>query len=154
MIKKNLKIYVENSVISAYHFAPRLIVTATRRFFEKAVREKHELFTSDVTIAELEKADRDVREKSLKVIQTFDIKVVSRTVEARDLAEEYIKRGVIPARYRPDAEHIAVASVSDFNVLTSWNLTHIVKLKTKRMVRIINEELSYPVPEIVRPDEV
>ena len=90
----------------------------------------------------------------MKVIETFDIKVVSRTVEARDLAEEYIKRGVIPARYRPDAEHIAVASVSDFNVLTSWNLTHIVKLKTKRMVRIINEELSYPVPEIVRPDEV
>jgi len=154
MIKRHLKIYVENSVISAYHFAPRLIVVATRRFFENAVREKHELFTSDVTIAELEKADREVREKSLKVIEAFDVKVVSMTVEARDLADEYVKRGVIPARYRPGAEHIAVASVLGFDVLTSWNLAHIVKLKTKRMVRIINEELGYPVPEIVRPDEV
>lgn len=64
-------------MISAYHFAPRLIVATTRRFFEKAVREKYELFTSDVTIAELEKANREVREKSLKVIETFDVKVVS-----------------------------------------------------------------------------
>ena len=154
MAKKHLKIYVETSVISAYHFAPRLIVVATRRFFEKAVKEEYELFTSDVTIAELEKADREVREKSLKVIEIFKVKVVSIAVEAKDLADKYVKRGVIPARYRPDAEHIAVASVMDFDVLTSWNLAHIVKLKTKRMVRIMNEELGYPVPEIVRPDEV
>jgi len=107
-----------------------------------------------VTIAELEKADRDVREKSLKIIETFDVKVISMAFEARNLADEYVKRGVIPARYRPDAEHIAVTSVFGFDVLTSWNLAHIVKLKTKKMVRIINEELGYLVPEIVRPDEV
>jgi len=41
-----------------------------------------------------------------------------------------------------------------FDVLVSWNLAHIVKFKTKKMVRVINEELGYPVPEIVRPDEV
>jgi len=153
-LKRNLKIYVENSVISAYHFAPRLIVFATKSFFEKAVKEKYELFTADVTIAELEKADEEVREKSLKVIETFNVKVVSRTAEARNLADEYVSKGVIPARYRPDAEHIAVASVSGFDVLVSWNLSHIVRLKTKRMVRIINEEHDYPVPEILRPDEV
>jgi hypothetical protein len=76
------------------------------------------------------------------------------TVKAMDLAGEYVKRGVIPARYRTDAEHIAVASVFGFDVLTSWNLSHIVKLKTKRLVKVINEEFGYPVPEIVRPDEV
>jgi len=154
MEKKQLKIYMENSVISAYHFAPKLILASTRSFFKKAVREKYELYTSDVTIAELEKAKKDVREKSLKIIETFNVKIVSMAVEARDLADEYVKRGVIPTRYRPDAEHIAVASVLGFDVLTSWNLAHIVRLKTKRMVQIINEELGYPTPEIVRPDEV
>ena len=140
-------------MISAYHFAPKSIAAATRRFFEKAV-EEYELFTSDVTIAELEKAKNDVREKSLKVIEAFKVKIVPITNEAMDLASEYVKRGVIPARYHPDAEHIAVASVFGFDVLTSWNLSHIVRLKTKRLVRIINEEFSYPVPEIVRPDEI
>jgi len=90
----------------------------------------------------------------LRVVETFNVKVVSRTAEARNLADEYVSRGVIPARYRPDAEHIAVASVSGFDVLVSWNLSHIVRLKTKRMVRIVNEEHDYPVPEIMRPDEV
>jgi len=50
MLKKHLKIYVENSVISTYHFAPRLIVAVTRQFFEKAIKEGYELFTSDVTM--------------------------------------------------------------------------------------------------------
>ena len=154
MEKKQLRIYVENSVISAYHFAPKLIISLTKRFFEKAMREKYELFTSDVTIAELEKASTEVREKSLKIIETFKVKIISRTAEAKELAEEYIKQGIIPERYRPDAEHIAIASVMDSDVLASWNLTHIVKLKTKKMVRIINEDIGYPVPEIVRPDEV
>jgi len=154
MENKRLKIYVENSVISAYHFAPRFILASTRRFFEKAARKKYELYTSDVTIAELEKAKKDVREKSLKIIETFNVKIVSIVLEARDLADEYVKSGVIPMRYRADAEHIAVASVLGFDVLTSWNLAHIVRLKTKRMVQIINEELGYPTPEIVRPDEV
>jgi len=154
MEKRQLKIYVENSVISAYHFASKLIISLTKRFFEKAMKEKHELFTSDVTIAELEKASEEAREKSLKTIETFRVKIMSRTVEAKELADEYIKRGIIPERYRPDAEHIAVASVMNLDVLVSWNLAHIVKLKTKKMVRIINEEIGYPVPEIIRPDEV
>jgi hypothetical protein len=58
MAKKQLRIYVENSVISAYHFAPKLIISPTRRFFEKVIMERYELFTSDVTIAELEKPRR------------------------------------------------------------------------------------------------
>lgn len=73
-----------------------------------------------------------MREKSLGVIQAFKVRVVSRPVEAVDLADEYVKRGMIPGRYRPDAEHIAVASVTGFEVLVSWNLTHIVKFKKRR----------------------
>lgn len=153
-MEKRFRIYVENSVVSAYYFAPKSIVIATRHFFVRATKEGYELFTSEVTIAELEKASEEVREKSLGVIQAFKVRVVSRPVEAVDLADEYVKRGMIPGRYRPDAEHIAVASVMGFDVLVSWNLAHIVKFKTKKMVRIINGELGYRVPEIVRPDEV
>jgi hypothetical protein len=38
-----------------------------------------------VTIAELEKAKNDVREKSLKVIEAFKVKIVPVTNEAMDL---------------------------------------------------------------------
>lgn len=151
---RRLRIYVESSVVSAYHFAPKPMMSATRDFFERAMEEEYELFTSDVAVAEFERAREEVKEKSLKVIQEFKIRIVSKPAEADDLADEYIEREVIPRRYRPDAEHIAVASVMGFDVLVSWNLAHIVKFKTKRMVRIINGECNYSVPEILRPDEV
>jgi hypothetical protein len=73
MMKKRLKIYVESSVISAYHFAPKSIAAATRRFFEKA--------------------KNGVREKSLKVIEAFKVKIVPITNEAMDLASEYVREG-------------------------------------------------------------
>jgi len=38
--------------------------------------------------------------------------------------------------------------------LTSWNLRHIVNLRTKTMVKNINAEKGYITPDIVRPDEV
>jgi len=38
--------------------------------------------------------------------------------------------------------------------LASWNLRHIVNLRTKMMVKTINTELGYITPNIVRPDEV
>jgi len=129
-------------------------MSATRLFFEKAAEEGYELYTSEVTIAELEKAREEVKEKSLDIIRRFGLKVAPRTIEARELAEEYVNRGMIPGKYRMDAEHIAIASVLDYDVLVSWNLAHIVKLKTKRMVQIINREKGYKVPVIIRPDEV
>ena len=52
----------------------------------------------------------------MKVIEAFNVKIASMTVEAMDLAGEYVEKGVIPARYRSDAEHIAVASVLGFDV--------------------------------------
>jgi len=153
-LERPIRIYVETSVISAYHFAPKSMMSATRLFFEKAAEEGYELYTSEVTIAELEKAREEVKEKSLDIIRRFGLKVAPRTIEARELAEEYVNRGMIPGKYRMDAEHIAIASVLGYDVLVSWNLAHIVKLKTKRMVQIINREKGYKVPVIIRPDEV
>ena len=153
-MEKPLKIYVETSVICAFYFAPKPMLSATRSFFRKAVKEGYELYTSEVTIAELERARDDVKKKSLRVIQRFKVRIIPMRAEAKKLAEEYVKRGMIPAKYRMDAEHIAIASVMGYDVLVSWNLTHIVRLKTKRMTYLINSERGYPTPEIVRPDEV
>ena len=48
-MERPIRIYVETSVISAYHFAPKSMMSATRLFFEKAAEEGYELHTSEVT---------------------------------------------------------------------------------------------------------
>lgn len=88
------------------------------------------------------------------MLEDFNVRIFAFTDEADRLAEEYVLRGVIPVKVRADAEHIAVCSVSGVEVLVSWNLRHIVNLRTKVMVKSINTELGYTTPSIVRPDEV
>lgn len=149
-----LRVYVENSVISAYYYAEEWMIQVTRQFFEHAKATDSLLYASDVTIAELEKSPEEMRETLLRLIEDRRIMLLARTKESGELAKEYVRRGVIPERYLPDAEHIAIASVHALDALVSWNLAHIVRLRTKRIVKEINKERDYSTPEILRPDEV
>lgn len=123
-------------------------------FFKKAQAEKFELFTSVVTLEEMDRTTSEVRRELLALVEEYRMRVLARTDPASNLARIYIERGMIPTKFKPDAEHIAIASISGVDVVVSWNLEHIVKLKTKLMVKEINREQGHPVPDIVRPDEV
>jgi hypothetical protein len=59
-----------------------------------------------------------------------------------------------PRKVTLDAQHIATCTVNSIEVLVSWNLRHIVNLRTKLIVKEINTEMGYFTPNIVRPDEV
>jgi hypothetical protein len=76
------------------------------------------------------------------------------TDEAKGLADRYVRAGLIPARYLPDALHLATAVVHDFDVVVSWNFEHMVKLKTRLGVNGLNKMLGYRELEIVSPQEV
>ena len=151
---RKLKVYVETSVISAYHRATASISRNTRLFFKKVKAEKLELFTSVVTLEELDRTPSKVKRQLLALVDEYGMKILARTDSAINLARIYVERGMIPGKFKPDAEHIAIASVNSIDVIVSWNLEHIVKLKTKLMVKQINKEQGYAVPDIVRPDEV
>jgi hypothetical protein len=75
-------------------------------------------------------------------------------LETEELAERYIKEGIIPKKYRSDALHIAVAVINGIDVIVSWNFEHIVKLKTRVMVDGVNKLLGYHEIEICSPEEV
>lgn len=75
-------------------------------------------------------------------------------IEAEELAERYVKEGIIPQRYRSDALHIAMAVINGIEAIISWNFEHIVKLKTRIMVNGINRLLGYHEIEICSPEEV
>jgi len=149
-----LRICLETSVISAYYFGRGTILNATKAFFHTCSTKGYELFTSDVGLREIDRSGTSTQEKLYGVIEGFNVRICPLTSEADRLAEEYVRRNVIPANVRADAEHIAICSVNGLEVLASWNLRHIVNLKTKMMVKDINTEMGYPTPNIVRPDEV
>ena len=63
-------------------------------------------------------------------------------------------RGIIPKKYVDDAVHIAVAVVHAIDYLVSGNFEHIVKVKTRRMVGVVDAERGYQPIEIIAPPEL
>lgn len=103
---------------------------------------------------ENELAQDDKREKMIKLITEYGIKVLEPDVEASRLADMYISEGVIPKRYRTDGLHIAIAVVYGLDLVISMNFQHIVKHKTEKMTGAINTLNGYRAVEIVSPMEV
>lgn len=74
--------------------------------------------------------------------------------ESNALAQEYIQRGIFPEKYVSDANHVAIAVVEGIGYLCSWNFRHLVKVKTRREVNLVNTLKGYGLIEIIAPPEL
>ena len=54
-----------------------------------------------------------------------------------------MENGIIPASYRFDSMHIAVASVYEVDCIVSYNFKHINRAKTKILTAAVNHEEGY-----------
>lgn len=123
------------------------------KFFDTEI-SKHEIFVSDLVIDEISKASKEECKMLKNVIKKYKCKFLTVTEECHNLAEKYIKAGIILSKYKNDALHIAIAIINNIDVVVSWNLEHIVKLKTIVGVNEINKKLNYPNILINTPEEV
>ena len=145
------KIYLDTSVISAL-FDERTPerLSMTLELWSKL--NDYEIVISELVLEELGRTNEQVRDKMLSSIKGFIVLKVSR--QAEELAQTYIKQGIFPEKYFDDALHVALASVNQIGVLISWNFTHLVKLKTRRMVSIVNLAENIIPVEIISPPEL
>ncbi len=151
-MKGKIKIYLDTSVISALfdkRNPQRQLLT--QRFFEKI--ETFDAFVSEVVLAEIDNArEIGLRERLRGTAVSF--KRLPIDEESRALAEEYVKQGAIPSDYTEDALHISIAAVNRIDYLLSWNFEHIVKVKTRKIVNMVNASLGYPDLEMITPAEL
>ena len=145
------KVYLDTSVISAL-FDLR---TPERMGLTKAAWGKlkdYTVFISDTVVDELKNTTPPLRDKMLSAVSSFTVLRASDTVKS--LAEMYIKQCIFSEKYFDDALHVAVASVNQIGILLSWNFTHLVKVKTRRMVALVNTGQNYLPVEIIAPPEL
>ena len=120
---------------------------------ERFVRGELVLVVSTLTVQELAGAPDGVRGRLASVPEAH-IGTLQLDAEARELAEAYIAEGVITAKMRADAQHIAIATVGRVDVLVSWNFKHIVNLHRIHGYNSVNLRRGYPTLEIRAPREV
>jgi hypothetical protein len=145
------RIYVDASVIGGCEDAE--FAAHSLRLMDSFVRGDFVLVLSTLTVQELAAAP-DVVRRHLASVPEAHIETLQLDAEARELAEAYISEGVIMARMRADAQHIAIATVARVDVLVSWNFKHIVNLFRIHGYNSVNLRRGYPTLEIRAPREV
>lgn len=152
---KKIKYYLDTTIFN-FVFAEgepeKKDITIT--LFRSLLSIAEGIYISDEVIREISRTSEPRKSQLEGLLREINPLLLDIDIETEELAEHYIKEGIIPERYRGDALHIAVAVVAGIDVIVSWNFEHIVKLKTRIMVNGINRLLGYHEIEICSPEEV
>jgi predicted nucleic acid-binding protein len=71
-----------------------------------------------------------------------------------DKPDEYVRADIIPARFKNDALHVAVAVWHKLEVVVTWNMAHLVNMRKVERINVVNERSGLPRIRIHTPEEV
>lgn len=97
------------------------------------------MVTSAVVEAEIEPAPEIIRTFFTKYAKSAHIAVANQ--EALELQQNYISSRVVTEKSFGDALHVAIATVSECDLIVSWNFEHIVhfdKIPKYNAVNVLN----------------
>lgn len=150
---KKETLYLDTSVLSAYYDERAKERQDTTIKFWEEVLLNYKVFISEITVKELEDTkDETLRKKFKRLIKNF--KILKTNKKITDLANAYVKKGIFLEKYIDDALHVAIASFYDISYIVSWNFEHLVKVKTRKSVNLVNILEGYKAIEIVSPQEL
>ncbi len=144
------RIYIDTSVFGG--FFDEEFSEHTVPFFDRIKNGEFILLYSTVTQDELENAPHKVKEL-VKGLKAEYAEFLETTIEAIDLATEYITEKVVGQTSYSDCLHIALATVNRADFLVSWNFKHIVNIQRIRGYNSINVKSGYRQLEIRSPRE-
>lgn len=150
---KKESLYLDTSVISAYHDERAKERRAATIAFWEDVMPNYKVLISEITVSEWDNTNNEkLKVKFLELIT--DMPVLKLDKKVRALANTYVNHGVFPEKYIDDALHVAIATCHEIPYLVSWNFEHLVKVKTRKTVSLVNLLEGYKEIEIISPQEL
>ena len=149
---RRLRLYLDTSVIGDFDADTERGAT-TREFFRIVSEndDEFEIVLSPVVTEELQDAPERIRNQAAAMLESIGFILLPISAEAEDLANLYIKHGVLGERHIEDLTHIAYATLSRCDYIISWNMKHIVRAKTISAVHEFNRQNYYHCPNIATP---
>ena len=148
---KTLRIYIDTSVLGGCFDSE--FELWSNRLLEALHRREYIAVLSSVTAAEVEQAPEQVKQVHAELIAAgAELLMVSS--EAMDLLGNYGAKNILGPKFQNDMLHIALATITDADVLVSWNFRHIVRLDKIRLFNAVNMECGYKPLTICSPREV
>jgi predicted nucleic acid-binding protein len=154
-MRRKLRLYLDTSVLGGFLDLedPKRVAVA-RTLMGEAKGGRVDVFLSPLVLEEIGKAPEGLRDGLTDIVAQLQPRLLSETEEVIHLAEDYLREGVIPEKFRDDARHIAITAFYGLDGLVSWNYRHMVNLSVKRAVNAVNLKQGYRPIEILSPEEV
>ena len=149
---RKLKIYLDTSMIS-HLFADDTPekMQDSNRLWEKCINGEYEIFISDIVTNEIRRCSEPKRGQMLEKMRQIEFQILPETSEISELANEYIKGGVLKEKNLDDCLHIAYAVINNCDVIVSWNFKHLVNFKTINKIKVVNTMQRYKEIGIISP---
>ena len=149
---RKLKLYLDSSTISHLYAddVPEKM-SDTNQLWEDFADGKYELFISPVVMSEIDNCPEPKCSALYSKMEQVQFELLQRTDEITNLAQEYVKNGVLSEKSMADCLHIAFAVVNNCDIIVSWNFKHLVNVKTINKVKIVNAINQYREISIVPP---
>ena len=93
-IIEKLRLYLETTVFNYYFDEDRQGHEDVLKLFEAVRSGKFEIYTSDLVIRELEKAQEPKRTKMLSLIEDYKPKMLENSSKVKYLGQLYIENGI------------------------------------------------------------
>jgi hypothetical protein len=114
----------------------------------------HEIHTSELVLAELGRTQKPLRARLIQALEEMKPHLLTVTDEARALAQDYLRAGILPARFKDDLLHVATAVCHRLDMVVTWNLKHLAHPAKVARVNAVNRLCGWPMIRIHTPKEV
>jgi len=79
----------------------------------------------------------------VREINKLDPIILEPSERSEELAEAYLRAGIIPFKKRDDARHVAIATVAGLRILVSWNHRHLANERKRTLFNAVNRLRGY-----------
>jgi len=150
-----MKLYIETSVPNMLLHDDALDKSQITKLFVEWLRlSAHEPFISPVVYKEIARAQSPRRELLEQAVLGMRPNLLDMTPEVEMLAEQYLAERIIPARFRDDLLHVAVAVCYRLDIIVSWNMKHLANPNKVALINAVNRQQGRPFMRIHTPKEM
>ena len=156
-MKRNLRVYVETTVISDLTSRPSPLVRnlarqmVTKEWWDDAL-PRCDFFVSQLVEIESARGDEEAAQRRRSFLS--GLKRLEYGLEALNLARKFLLAAAIPETSFDDATHVAIATIARMDCLATWNCKHINNPQTLPKIIRVCEENGFACPLIGTPEQL
>ena len=126
----------------------------TRQLFKEIAEGHYDTYISDAVVFEIGNTRGPKKQHLEALIEEYKPNQLQPNDSVTQLIDAYLDAKVASTKSKTDLAHIAYTVAYNLNVIVSWNLKHIVRVKTRTAVNAVNKFLGFREIEIATPEEV